>query len=1573
MHLEGYGIEAGCNASFVLLLTGRVVFTLLYPFTLAVHRRFRPCREERNLTELLLAILQGAGKFLGIKLLREAADRLARRQAAQKAADGQDLVTQSSLHHLVRTELQKLAVAKLLPEGHQSEEFRTWLLQGHNVGLFSEVLICHAGGRPELARPAEERLAEAYENTTGETRKLAPGAVAYAASHVLGALKATADGKALTQALAFRTAAQQQALNDAQVAGSMPGGELARVRKMGEALLVSGRNSWGMPAQVAALTLVKREKQEEKEARKTSLSELAATVEAGGKVVVFGAGGVGKTTLLLDLGTKMLGTSARIPLFVDAAVWARSELSLLDYIASRPQAQANRVSSTALAQLATDGHLAILLNGWNEMANTAKLRCRADVIDLEASASALSFVVASRTASDSPSFQHAEHVEVVGLTWAEQSEVVKASLPESVAQTVLEVLAKDMHLRHAARSPLILRGLIEQGRKGPVDNCSVFDLLAAAVGAFENAQRRLVLSEVPIEGHHREYLEELACILTDRMLTECPKADAIRVIQSTAVKLAECQLIGPPPQPSSVMDVLVGHHLLQLDDENVRFAHQRFQEYFAAKRVLNECIARVAPGTLLRRVVGEPAWQESLMLVAEKLSEEEGPSLARARLVGSAAEVDVGLASDLAGVCGFADVDNTEVYQSIVQSVNALVGSALSEVHDFGVSCQIASALPEFAEQLWSLFESDDQQLRLTTHRLNGTSVSLHQLGPNAVARLATWASDRRAEFVHEIAKNPGNYNYIVDLTRSEADLHVRSAAITALFWNYPASDVPLEAWKVAPPKVQMDLLDYVKEARDEGEEDDEIHKYVAALAERDLSTGEQIKLANEFPDLVGTRGLDAIVNHLLTSTDRWHGAALAALVQAREPQRLLTVAQTLTLGGKTVPEWVPAVIGNAPADVKADIFERAVAALMTSDFKAINAAVLGQLADTSQTERLVGYWLQQVRDARGHGGRADYERQRNTEYILMEVPGANLLAAVVHFGQAGSYKDAASLLELLRRRIGGDVVGELPKNRWRPSADEVRALVAKFEPMVEVAEVRHELVRVHLCCISAQAAVTEFREFIIESCRRYLDVWAEYREKAAKFPGRIQGRANPYMGGQLAAAVAKCGFDAVPSLLEMMRHGSAVELVPEALASITSAPWADAKTERLGSDVLADAVEGTKRRRLGRKMRQPDDSLQPLTDQVAQVFGQRLDEVTAAYEAMRSSGTNWNAMEAEYAVGRWVGWVARIASPASVAPLQRALASGVMGLYSTLGALRGLVRMGIPVGEATIISQLELLHERAVAQEWFDQSSRYTAAQLTALILRAPPINLSRSLDYYLDHWVKLTNVSDVIHRLGAQGCENAWPSLLYLANKHFTSSVNKDSGLAPALAAALRPENLPELTVLIRTGRFFQWCDGEWSVGRLAPQIAEVLGPAPDKIGAFIEACKDAGSPLADILSGKVLAHLTATDHQRSTVLLEALDAGRALNANMPAFGLIQEMFVLRRAIDGDQYEMTPNACNELRAQLYARARGAMPIAGGCRRLLAALECRRRENGRPPDEPRHPAVEDGKVWTDVLAIAVV
>lgn len=1521
-----------------------------------------------------LALLKIPGWVLK-KPVKFAVEKYARHKASERAIRGEDLADQSSLHYLVKTELERLAGNDRVPSELQSFECRRWLREGDNVEFFVEVLIARAGGQSQMSERAEERLAAEFERVTGETRKLAAGRVRLAVSHVYGQICVTELGRqALKLALEQWTAAQVFSLGHPEQRQFPTNADLARVKAMAWKLLEAGKRSWKMPRFVAPLTLEASEQQEGQEPHLTNASELSKAIDSGESLVLFGAGGIGKTTFLLDLCTSCMIGGRRIPLYVDAAVWARSTANLLDYIAASPSAQIYAVTSTELARLAEAGYLGIMVNGWNEIPAGQKFLCREAFNQLTTAAGALSVVVVSRTPSDAASLPAAKRIEVRGLTWQGQSAVIRAELSEDMGAPLLALLAKDTRLRHAARSPLILRGLIAQAKKGAVESSSVFDLLGSAVQAFEeDDQRKLVLSVAPVDGHQGAYLEELACLLTQQLATNCSKDDALQAMQSASALLAERRLVGAVPSPASVLDVLISHHLLHLDDGAVRFAHQRFQEYFAATRLLRECIEDVGSQMLLRTAVNQPAWDESLMLVAGKLRSERGRISARVRMVTAAAAVDLGLACDLAGVCALGDADDSKLHDHLVTRVNQMTASPLEEVRDLGVSYQIASGLPAFAPKLWQLLESENMQTRLHTYRLNSSAISLAQLGAVADRRVASWSSDRRTEFVHEIADNADNYNFLVGLARKEPDLAVRAAAICALFWHFPASDVPLQAWLDAPVEVQIkrSVVNLLQYALEEGHTGDAVRERLQTIALNDASENTQLQLALAFPCEVGPRALDVVFKRLGSSERHGNDAPLVAIARTNAPERLVDVARELAFRAQVAPKWVGECLRETPVEVKTGVFERAWIALQGQEFKNPNSEVLGPLADRYQTERSVAEWLRYAEVGRETLTDIDHERHRQLGYLLAHSPGGDLLHVVMQRGLAASYNEAAQLIELVLRRIGHEG-GAVTLNQWLPTLDEMRQLVALFGEKAESAEVPQDTVRVYLCCVASHVAPAEFGSLLLETCRRHLDAWSTFRDRINQWSKNATSPRprNPGLSLYLVSALARWGPDALPGLLELMAHPGAMEFIPMAIARVVNLPWTS-KRERPLSGISDEIQEGWQHRRLGRELRQPDDSLQHWTDEAAKALAQKLSELVAAYEKKKATAETWNPREAEYSVGHLAGIVASIPSPDVVAPVHHALASGLMDVYGVVGALRGLVRQGLYISDAAAVGQFEVLYEREAGKTWHDDSLRYAMSELSELLFCvAPPAILSKPVRHYLMQWRRFSYPNEVIRHLGAMHSEAAWTALMELS-RGLAVEWRALEELARALISALRPRHLTEFITLVADRSFLAWCGNEWVLEQLAPRIAAVIEKA-SAVEAFVEACRRTQSPLADVLAGEVLSHIKRAEEARQSLLVEAIDAGRA-TPHMATYRMLENMFSLRTAINDTQYEITPKASNALRAQLYARAKSTGPIADGCRGLLASLECERRKTGRPLDEPRHPAPEDGLVWTDALVGAQI
>jgi hypothetical protein len=1507
------------------------------------------------------------------RALKAAGKKYTRRKASEKAMRGEDLAYQGSLHSLVKIELEGLAANDKVIPGLHPHASRNWLRQDGNVDYFIEALIAQTSNNPELSLRAEDELAADYERLTHHTKDLSKDAVRKVTSYVYGQLQATDRGRqALQSSLDYWSAAQLHKLRHPEQHQNPSDADLDRVRSMAATLLEVGKHNWKMPRFVAPLTLEVHVQQDGQEPRPTSASELSTVIETGSSLVLFGTGGIGKTTFLLDLCTSCLDSGHRIPLFVDAAAWARTNVSLFGYITSRPAAIGNRVTSAELTKLAEAGRLVIMLNGWNEMASSSKPVCREELIQQTAATEALNVVVVSRSVNDAPSLSNAKQIEVRGLTWQGQSAVVRAELGDDRVAPLLELLARNTRLRHAARSPLILRGLIAQSSKGVVTNSRVFDLLGAAVQTYEeDDQRHLVLSIAPVEGHQCAYLEELSCLLTQRLATNCSRDEALQAFHSAAARLTELRLISVTPHLTSVLDVLVSHHLLHLDDGVVRFAHQRFQEYFAATRLLRECIEDVISPDFLRTAINLPSWSDSLILVADKLKGEREMAAARVRLVKTTAAIDIGLACDLAGTCALSEADDLELHHHLVARVNELVTSPLVEVRDLGVSYQLASGLSVFAEMLWPLLESEDQQTRLHTYRLNGTAISLAQLGAGAKLRIASWPSDRRVEFVHEISNNADNYELIVNLARSEPDPAVRTAAISALFWNFPASDVPLQAWLDAPVEVQTEhnIVSSIQYALEDGRAGDSVRERLRTIAVNHLSGNAQLQLALAFPDEVGPRVLDVVFERLRNSERHGNDAPLVTIAQVNASARLLDLARELALQVRAVPDWVGEYLHEVPADVRTDIFERAWTILQGQAFGNLRSKILGPLADRNQIERSVDSWLQYSEAERMTQTDIDHERHRQLGYLLAHAPENDLMNVVMQRGQAATYNVAAQLIDLVLLRIGRDDGGARTDNLWLPTLDEVRQLVAQFTEKAETAEVPQDTVRMRLCLLASSVAPAEFGPLLLETCRRHLDAWSIFQEKVDQWSKRATSDRprNPEGGTYLATALTRWGPDALPGLLELMAHPSAMKFIPEAVARIVSLPWAS-KRERLFNSVSTDIQEGEQRRRLRRELRQPDDIFQHWTDEAVRVLGQKLNDMVVAYQEKKATDMKWNAREAEYRVGYLAGAVASIPSAGVVEPAHRALASGLMDVYGTVRTLRGLVRQGLYVSDMTVIRQLEALYEQTANAKWHDHSSRYAMSELSELLLCVVPTSLlSKPMDHYLQQWRRFSNPNEMIHHLGAVRSETSWLVLLVLG-KELTEKGQPTEEVIRALVSALTPQHLNEFIALVADRTLFAWCRSDWTLEQLAPSVAVVLGEATDRVSAFVEACRRAQLPLADALGGEVLSNIKGGEEVLQSFLLEALDAGRAVHSNMPAYRKLRGMFSLKVPINDNQYEITPKASNELRAQLYARAKGAGPIADGCRRLLASLECGRREDGRPDDELRHPNTEDGMVWTDAL-----
>ncbi len=1534
-------------------------------------------------SEILLATV---GKVWGF--VKGPIGRLYTKHKSKKRAfKGENIFDQGDYYQLVNREIQRLSIARDLPVELQSEQCRKWLVKAENFKLFAKVFLARWAQRTDIAGNAEEQLAIDYEQCTDETRKLASGRVELAINFVYGQLTATDDGVQSLQLACNQLIAGEIFVSRQAVPPIPPSeDEIPLLKAMAETILSSAEHTWRIPQYVAPLSLEMHIPENVDEVFSTNISKLVAAMQSGENIVIYGSGGIGKTTLLLGMCRTCLNKGGRVPIYIDVAAWCKKQIGLLEYVTTLPAAVSNGVNQARLAKFAEAGKLVIMLNGWNETSPRFKLDCIRDLTDLMTMAGSLNIVVVSRSNIDVPNIDYSKHIEVRGLSWEGQRAIVEEGLDNEQSESVLELLGRNNHLRHSARSPLILNGLISQFNKGITDgHGSEYDILRSTVDAFEgDEQRSLILSSEPIDNNHQVYLEEIACFLTNNQTVNCSREEALTALSLASKQLVVKGQISVPANLLSVLNILSSHHLLHIDNDIVRFAHQRYQEFFAARRLLSVCLATTQSLASIIEFLNQTAWDDAVDLVISKLVSAESFAKARIKLIRAGVDLDIGLACDLIGACSFGKSDDEELHDYIVERVNLLAGSNVDEVRYLGVAYQIASRLPVFADQLWNLLEDDSQQNRLRLYRLNATEISILQLGENAGVRISKWPTDRCVEFVTETAKNPDNYDYLVKLAKEDPDQNIRSAAISVFPWEYPASDVPIKVLLNAPLDVltNYEAISCVKYYSEMGDDVKEILQRLKSFSANKIPFRSQVELALAFPHEFGLLYQEAILQRLEDHDHYMHHSELLKIAQTYFPECVFELAKEMAFKKKPSspqdqvlryqpfpPLWVATCLQNSSKNLKNEIFQGLLCLLSDEqDASHLDEKIFGPLASSDQIKECLNLLVQHNGDVCRKVSDEARDRIRKIEHILASAEGVELIGVVKKFGEEASYDEASLMLKFLNLRIESEGPGEVIK-KWRPSTGDVSELISILSEKEETVLDSQDLVRIYLCSIASHVDPLKFMPFIVESCQQHLVKWDNYRDRMANWSKEQKGSRpiNPMYTNSLKAAVSRCGKDALPDLLSMLNHAGASDLIIGSMVRILNEPWIRKKESHM-SGISSAIQEGKERRKQGLVNRQPEIALQPLTDQVAKELGKKLTKKISEYHEQRKHNKQFDPRVAEHPVGHLAVLLAGISSPEIIEPINLALVSGLMNVYHSANAIEGLIRQGLILDDKKMITHLEELFENSNDKDWYNDHERYEMTCIVRLLLSVEQIDqLSKPVDYYLDRWKKFSSINDIIQGVGSINSEAAWEILASLESE-IIGVGRLSNEYAGAIINVLNKNNITYFFEKIVDRTFFEYCSDRWELKRIAKKLIGLLKENPRLVEDFTTLCGDVRSPFADVLVVNVLPEIEGTDYLFHKYLIDAVDDGRAVNANMPAFHAITSLFNLNIPAGSNSYEIIQRASNDIKRKIFLRAKGSGEIANGCKWLLAHIELERREFGRPKDEIRHPEPKDNTRWDDIF-----
>ena len=522
-----------------------------------------------------------------------------------------------------------------------------------------------------------------------------------------------------------------------------------------------------------------------------SLEDIDQALAQSRRLVLEGPAGRGKTTTLIQLAQRALSTS--IPFIVELPAWTSSRQGILNYIAGIHAFQAEGLTAADLARVQQTEPFLLLLNGWNEIAESNSMQANDALRELERDFPGAGIIVATRTHHLTPPLPGALRLRLLSLSREQRAAYLAARF--GVKNGGLRALIDaDPSLDELTRTPFILSevaSLFEAGVEIPSTKIGV--LAEVLLLQEQRDEHRNALQSAPTFGRQADYLKALATEMTRLGAVALPEADARTVTATITRELVEQGQIEPVGAPN-VIATLTAHHVVErLDypETAFQFEHQQLQEYYASLDLQTLLLAlrnddHEVTNRFMSEYVNDSAWAEPLRMIAEKLAEQTSDgetdkqnTHAGAKLVEMALAVDPVFSGELGRLCG----------GTVWKEVRAVVEERFRSVYSLGgsyrlyaLAAMLSTGANDFSDIIVPLLSGQDQQARLSTYRL-WPDIKTSSLGSNWRELLHGWSEEARADFVSEMLHQNVDED-IVAFAAEDKSIAVKEAAVSALMWT---------------------------------------------------------------------------------------------------------------------------------------------------------------------------------------------------------------------------------------------------------------------------------------------------------------------------------------------------------------------------------------------------------------------------------------------------------------------------------------------------------------------------------------------------------------------------------------------------------------------------------------------------------------------------------------------------------------------------------------------------------------------------------------------------------------------